>query len=128
MDTSTLEDLPTKNSADWLNLQNAAQQELARRNPNSLLDWSLAYRFFRGKPMRLIPALQDLHQDTHPFIVIQKAAQVFISGGTAVLRDEVAEALWPDGDPAHVQHLLSNAAYYLRRATKSALPANRYDL
>ena len=29
--------------------------------------------------MRLIPALQALYQDTHPFIVIQKAAQVFIS-------------------------------------------------
>ena len=72
-----------KSSADWLNLQNAAQQELARRNPNSLLDWSLAYRFFQGKPMRLTPALQDLYQDTHPFIVIQKAAQVFICQATS---------------------------------------------
>jgi len=60
-------------------LQNAAQQELARRNPNSLLDWALAYRFLQAKPMDLIPALQDLYGDTHPFIVIQKAAQVFIS-------------------------------------------------
>jgi len=68
-----------KSSEDWRSLQNAAQQELARRNPNNLLDWSLAYRFFQGKPMRLIPALQDLYRDTHPFIVIQKAAQVFIS-------------------------------------------------
>jgi hypothetical protein len=29
--------------------------------------------------MRLTPALQDLYRDTHPFIVIQKAAQVFVS-------------------------------------------------
>lgn len=43
-------------------------------------------------------------------------------GGTPVLRDEVAEALWPDGDPAQVQHYLSNAAYYRRRAMKNALP------
>ncbi len=79
MATSTFEALPMKSSADWLNLQIAAQQELARRNPNSLLDWALAYRFLQGRPMRLIPALQDLYRDTHPFIVIQKAAQVFIS-------------------------------------------------
>ncbi len=29
--------------------------------------------------MRLIPALRDLYQDRHPFIVVQKAAQVFVS-------------------------------------------------
>jgi hypothetical protein len=29
--------------------------------------------------MRLIPALQDLYRDAHPFIVVQKAAQVAIS-------------------------------------------------
>ena len=29
--------------------------------------------------MELIPALQDLYRDTHPFIVVQKAAQVFVS-------------------------------------------------
>jgi len=52
---------------------------LATRNPDSLLDWALAYRFLQGKPMRLTPALQDLYQDDHPFIVIQKAAQVGIS-------------------------------------------------
>ncbi len=57
----------------------AAQQELARRNPNSLLDWTLAYRFLQGRPMDLTPALQDLYRDDHPFIVIQKAAQVFVS-------------------------------------------------
>lgn len=33
----------------------------------------------------------------------------------------MAEALWPDGEPGQVQHLLSNAAYYLRRATKNAI-------
>ena len=56
---------------------------------------------------------------------VQKArellAYLIARGGTGVLRDEVAEALWPDGDPGEVQRLLSNAAYYLRRAMKSAL-------
>ncbi len=52
---------------------------MATRNPDSLLDWTLAYRFLQGKPMRLTPALQNLYQDDHPFIVIQKAAQVGIS-------------------------------------------------
>ncbi len=49
-------------------------------------------------------------------------AYLIARGGTPVLRDEVAEALWPDGEPTQVQHLPSNAAYYLRRAMKSALP------
>jgi len=60
-------------------LQIAARQELAKRNPDSLLDWALAHRFLQGKPMRLTPALQDLCRDDHAFIVIQKAAQVFVS-------------------------------------------------
>ena len=59
---------------------------------------------------------------------VQKArellAYLIARGGTAVLRDEVAEALWPDGEPAQVQHNLSNAAYYLRRAMKNALGAD----
>ncbi len=29
--------------------------------------------------MRLIPALRGLYEDRHPFIVVQKAAQVFVS-------------------------------------------------
>ena len=43
-------------------------------------------------------------------------------GGSAVPREEAAEALWPEGDPGQTQHLLSNAAYYLRRALKGAAP------
>ena len=66
-------------SEDWSNLRTAALQMLAKKNPNSLLDWSLAHRFFNGKEMQLIPALRDIYRDTHPFIVIQKAAQVFAS-------------------------------------------------
>ncbi len=79
MVTSTSQSSATKSSADWLSLQVAAQEELARRNPNNLLDWSLAHRFLQGKPMRLTPALRDLYADDHPFIVVQKAAQVFVS-------------------------------------------------
>jgi nucleoid-associated protein YgaU/DNA-binding SARP family transcriptional activator len=57
---------------------------------------------------------------------IQKArellAYLIARGGSAVPREEAAEALWPEGDPGQMQHLLSNAAYYLRRALKSAAP------
>ena len=49
-------------------------------------------------------------------------AYLIARGGTTVLRDEVAEALWSDGEPTQVQHLPSNAAYDLRRAMKSAVP------
>jgi DNA-binding SARP family transcriptional activator len=55
---------------------------------------------------------------------IQKArellAYLIARGGSAVLREEAAEALWPEGGLEQMQHLLSNAAYYLRRALKSA--------
>lgn len=58
---------------------------------------------------------------------IQKArellAYLIAHGGAPVMRDEVAEALWPDGDPAQVDRLLYNATYYLRRALKSAVRA-----
>jgi DNA-binding SARP family transcriptional activator len=57
---------------------------------------------------------------------VQKARELLACllarGGAPVLRDEVAEALWPDGDRAQVDHLLYNATYYLRRALKSAVP------
>ena len=79
MGLSTSEDSQTKNSGDWRSLRIATLQELARRNPDSLLSWTLAYRYIRGKPMRLPPALHEIYRDDHPFIVIQKAAQVFIT-------------------------------------------------
>ena len=79
MDTSASTDSAMRSSADWWTLQNSAQRELARRNPDSLLDWSLAHRFFQGRPMRLIPALRAIYDDRHPLVVIQKAAQVFAS-------------------------------------------------
>ncbi len=57
---------------------------------------------------------------------LQKArellAYLVARGGTHVLRDEAAEALWPDEGVVQVDHLLSNAAHYLRRAIKGALP------
>ena len=79
MDILTSAASATKNSADWWSLRNLAQQELSKRQPDSLLDWSLANRYLQGRPMRLIPALQDLYRDGHPFVVVQKAAQVFVS-------------------------------------------------
>ena len=49
------------------------------REPNNLLQWSLAHRFFHGQPMALTPALRGIYEDTHPFVVIQKAAQIQVS-------------------------------------------------
>jgi nucleoid-associated protein YgaU/DNA-binding SARP family transcriptional activator len=58
---------------------------------------------------------------------VQKAremlAYLIARGGAPVLRDQVAEALWPDGERAQVDQLLYNATYYLRRALKSAVRA-----
>ena len=79
MGISTSENSPTKNSGDWRSLEIAARQELARKNPNNLLDYAEGYRLMGGEPLRLIPCLQDIYRDTHPFLVIQKAAQVFIT-------------------------------------------------
>jgi hypothetical protein len=52
------------------------RRELSRRHPNSLLYWSLANREFGGRPMRLPPMLRALYVDDHPFLVVQKSAQV----------------------------------------------------
>ena len=68
-----------KSSGDWRSLLIATRQELARKNPDSLLDYAQGYRLMGDEPMRIIPALQDIYKDTHPFLVIQKAAQVFIT-------------------------------------------------
>lgn len=57
---------------------------------------------------------------------IQKARELLAfllaHGGAPVLRETVAEALWPDGDIDQVSHQLSNAAYYLRRTLARAAP------
>ena len=57
---------------------------------------------------------------------IQKARELLVfllgHGGAPVLRETVAEALWPDGDLHQVSHQLSNAAYYVRRTLASAAP------
>jgi two-component SAPR family response regulator len=49
-------------------------------------------------------------------------AYLIARGGSRATRDEAAEALWPDGELGQVEHQLSNAAYYLRRALKAASP------
>jgi len=57
---------------------------------------------------------------------IQKARELLAfllaHGGAPVLRETVAEALWPDGDIDQVGHQLSNAAYYLRRTLARSAP------
>ena len=57
---------------------------------------------------------------------IQKARELLAfllaHGGAPVLRETVAEALWPDGDIDQVSHQLSNAAYYLRRTLARSAP------
>jgi DNA-binding SARP family transcriptional activator len=59
---------------------------------------------------------------------IQKSRELFAyliaHRGTAVPREEVAEALWPEGLPEQVDRLLSNAAYHLRRAFKGSAEAD----
>ena len=70
---------PRLTRADGLALQILAAQELARRPEGTLADWTLGHRQMRGAPLQLPPAQRDLHADPHPFIVIQKAAQVGIS-------------------------------------------------
>lgn len=58
---------------------------------------------------------------------IQKArellAYLIARGGTRVSREEAADALWPEEPPDRVGHLLSNAAYYVRRTLKEATPS-----
>lgn len=55
---------------------------------------------------------------------IQKArellAYLIARGGIRVSREEAAEALWPDEPADQVGHLLSNAAYYVRKTLKAA--------
>lgn len=66
----------------------AIREAIAQLNPDSLLDWALAYRKIRGRPLELTPALRDIYDDDHPYIVIQKGAQV---GITELM---VSTALW----------------------------------
>ena len=58
---------------------------------------------------------------------IQKArellAYLVARGGTRVTREEAADALWPDEPADRVLHLLSNAAYYVRRTLKESTPS-----
>ncbi len=58
---------------------------------------------------------------------IQKArellAYLIARGGTRVPRGEAAEALWPEEAADQVEHLLSNAAYYVRKTLKTANPS-----
>jgi DNA-binding SARP family transcriptional activator len=55
---------------------------------------------------------------------IQKArellAYLIARGGARVSREEAADALWPEEPADQVEHLLSNAAYYVRRTLKIA--------
>jgi DNA-binding SARP family transcriptional activator len=56
---------------------------------------------------------------------IQKArellAYLVARGGTRVTREEAADALWPEAPADEVGHLLSNAAYYVRKTLRGAL-------
>lgn len=52
---------------------------LAGRHPTDPYYWTLAYRSIRGESIQLPPYIRDLLRDPHPFLVIQKAAQIGIS-------------------------------------------------
>lgn len=53
--------------------------ERLRRVPSDPYAWAMARRTVGGKQLIHLPALQDIARDRHPFIVIQKSAQVGIS-------------------------------------------------
>ncbi len=58
---------------------------------------------------------------------IQKArellAYLVARGGTRVTREDAGDALWPDESADRIGHLLSNAAYYVRRTLKESTPS-----
>ncbi len=77
--TAAARDLPGP-SPIWL--------ALSKQNRDDPYAWAMAHRRIRGEPMRHLPALADMARDDHPFVVVQKSAQV---GLTELL---VNKALW----------------------------------
>lgn len=61
---------------------------LSRRHPGSLLDWSLAHRWFNEVPMRLSRWMEAIYRDRHPYIAVEKGVQL---GASEWL---INEALW----------------------------------
>lgn len=51
-------------------------KQMSRRQPSDPYAWAMANRVLAGRPLRHLPALVDIAQDTHPRVVIQKSAQV----------------------------------------------------
>ncbi len=68
-----------RTSEEWLEFMAEAAKERWRRQPNNALFWTIAHRRLRGRPMRLIPAMDEIYLDTHEVVVIQKSAQVFVT-------------------------------------------------
>jgi hypothetical protein len=50
--------------------------ETLRRDPRDPYAWSMVYRRMGSQPMRHLPALAAIARDDHPFVVVQKSAQV----------------------------------------------------
>jgi hypothetical protein len=57
----------------------ALWDEKVRRDPYDPHAWAMANRTVTGRPLLHIPALADIARDDHPFVVIQKSAQVGVS-------------------------------------------------
>ena len=69
-------------------MRRALWTEKARRDPADPYAWAMTHRSYGGEPPVHMPALADIARDNHPFVVIQKSAQV---GVTELL---VNRALW----------------------------------
>src|SRR5687768_4077495 len=104
----------TSQDSRWLNSEpsprwsSAVFEEIARRNPNSALDWARGHRRIRGRPMELAPALAEIYDDPHPFIVIQKGSQVGVS------EYMITQVLWVadtgQGDRGNAMYLMPTEA------------------
>src|SRR5688572_2665772 len=76
-------DSPMKNSNNssrpLVSATRAALTERSRRQPGSLRFWSEAFRRIGNRPMVIPPALHQIYEDPHPFMVVRKPAQVGIT-------------------------------------------------
>ena len=108
----------------------AGPPPLSRQSALPMTDGSEGATPASGGPLFKVRCFGSLRVDTGVDEVngwtIQKARELLAfllaHGGAPVLRETVAEGLWPDGDIDQVSHQLSNAAYYLRRTLARAAP------
>jgi hypothetical protein len=82
VDSRSMADSPrsaTPNSTASSTTRTALWAEKARRNPDDPYAWAMAHRTVAGEALTHLPALADIVRDDHPFVAIQKSAQVGVS-------------------------------------------------